>query len=233
MSKRHTVLVISDTQAPFQHRDTIPFLRAVCKKYTPNEYIHIGDEMDFHALSDYTADPDGYSAGHELTEGLKFMRALYKEFPKMKVCTSNHTARPLRRAFKVGIPRAFLRDYKEFLEAPDGWEWADKWVIDEVIYEHGEGQSGPLGALKAALGNMQSTVIGHLHAFAGISWSANPRHLVFGFNVGCLIDTKAYAFSYGKHFKNKPILGCGVVIKGIPVFVPMTLNRRGRWVGTL
>lgn len=233
MTKKHTVLVIPDTQFPFGHQDTFIFLKAVAAKYKPNEFVHIGDEIDLHALSNFEHDPDGYSAGHELKAALKDMHKLYKMFPKMKVCTSNHTARPFRKAYKHGIPRAFLRDYHEFMEAPKGWEWADKWEIDGVIYEHGEGQSGVNGAIKAALGNMQSTVIGHLHAFAGIQWSANPRHLIFGFNVGCLVDNKAYAFAYGKNFKNKPIIGCGVVIKGIPVFVPMVLNKKGRWIGNL
>ncbi len=231
--KKQTVLVIPDTQFPFAHKDTFEFLRAVAKKYKPTEVVHIGDEIDLHAMSNFEHDPDGYSAGHELKIALKDMRKLYNMFPVVKVCTSNHTARPFRRAYKYGIPKAFLRAYSDFMEAPNGWTWADKWEIDGVIYEHGEGQSGMMGAINAAKGNMQSTVIGHLHAFAGIQWAANPQHLYFGFNVGCLIDHRAYAFAYGKNFKNKPILGCGIVIKGIPMFVPMLLNKKGRWVGSL
>jgi hypothetical protein len=80
---------------------------------------------------------------------------------------------------------------------------------------------------------MQSTVIGHIHAFAGIQWNANPRHLFFGFNVGCLIDRHLYAFKYGKKFKNKPILGVGLIENGIPKYIPMLLNQKGRWIGTL
>jgi hypothetical protein len=209
------------------------FLSAVVKKYKPNDFVHIGDEVDFHALSNFEHDPDGMSAGDELIAAKKELTKLYKMFPKMKVCVSNHTARPFRRAHKFGIPKAFLRDYHEFLEAPKGWEWRDKWEIDKVIYEHGEGQSGQNGALKAALGNMQSTVIGHLHSFAGIQYSANSRHLVYGFNVGCLIDHHAYAFAYGKHLKNKPIIGCGMVIDGVPLFIPMLLNNQGKWIGKL
>lgn len=233
MKKQQVILVISDTQFPFQHKDTFSFLKAVAKKYKPTEIVHIGDEVDLSAMSDFDHDPDGYSAGDELKKALVEMRKLYKLFPKAKVCISNHTARPFRKAFKHGIPKAFLRDYHEFMEAPEGWKWADNWVIDGVVYEHGIGHSGVNGALKAALGNMQSTVIGHLHAFAGISYSANPRHLIFGFNVGCLIDKDAYAFAYGKYHKVKPIIGCGIVDKGIPMFVPMQLDSNGRWNGKL
>lgn len=227
------VLVIPDLQAPFFHRDSIAFLTAVKKKYQPNVVVNIGDEVDFHALSEYNHDPDGLSAGDELIKAIESLQPFYKLFPKVLVCTSNHTARPFRKAYKHGIPKAFLKEYREFLQAPKGWEWAEEYEIDGVIYEHGEGQSGAAGALKAALGNMQSTVIGHLHAFAGIQWSANDKHLIFGFNTGCLIDRHAYAFAYGKLFKNKPVLGCGIIDNGIPMFVPMLLNTKGRWVGSL
>lgn len=228
-----TVLVISDLQYPFAHRDHLAFLKAVQKKYRPDQVVNIGDEVDFHAISDWEHDPDGYSAGDELKSAIKDLKKLYTLFPVAKVCTSNHTARPFRRAKKYGIPSAFIKDYREFLEAPKRWQWAEVWEIDGVRYQHGEGYSGQAGAIKAALANMQSTVIGHLHSHAGILWSANAKHLIFGFNVGCLIDRHSYAFAYGKHAPNKPILGCGIVINGIPQFVPMILNSKSRWEGKL
>lgn len=227
------ILAIPDTQFPFAHQDVFEFLKAVKKKYKPDIIVHVGDEVDMCALGDWDSDPDGMSAGDELKAALKDMHKLYKIFPDVYVCTSNHTARPFRKAFKHGIPRAFLKDYGDFLEAPKGWKWADNWEFDGVVYEHGEGQSGKDGAINAAKGNMQSTVIGHIHSFAGIQWLANDKHLIFGFNVGCLIDRHQYAFAYGKKFKNKPILGAGIIDNGIPVYVPMLLNSKGRWVGAL
>jgi hypothetical protein len=226
-----TVLAIPDYHAPFNHKDAYDFLVWVKRKYQPNKVVCLGDEADMHALSDYDHDPDGYSAGQELEKSIEELEKLYALFPNVMVCTSNHTARPFRKALKFGIPKAYLRDYHEFLRAPKGWSWADHWEVDGIRYEHGEGQSGPMGALKSALGNMQSTVIGHIHSHAGIMFSANEKHLVYGFNVGCLIDRQAYAMAYGKHHKSKPILGCGIITKGIPEFVPMLLDSRGRWVG--
>lgn len=227
------VLVISDSHAPFQHKDLLPFLRTVAKKYKTDEVVHIGDEADFAAISSFDQDPDGYSAGDELKAALKELKKLYKAFPKVKVCTSNHTARPFKRAFHHGIPKVFLRSYSEFLEAPKGWQWAGSWEIDGVRYQHGEGFSGQAGALKAAMANMQSTVIGHIHAFAGIQYNANPQHLIFGMNVGCLIDKDAYAFSYGKLLVSKPIISCAVVLNGFPILIPMKLTGSGRWTKKL
>lgn len=227
---KYRVLTISDTQEPFGHRDAIPFLKWVKRKYSPDVITHAGDEMDFHALGDWDHDPDGYSAGHELTAGLERMNEYYHLFPKVLACRSNHTDRPLRRAFKAGIPKAFMREYHEFMQAPKGWEWKDQHEIDGVVYEHGEGFSGFSGALNCALKNGVSTVIGHIHSHAGILYSADARRIIYGFNVGCLIDKDKYAFRYGKNLKYKPLLGIGIIDKGIPTWVPMLLDFNGRWI---
>ena len=226
-----TVLAISDLQFPFQHRDTFDFLSWVKKKYKPTKVVCMGDEMDMCAISDYDHDPDGMSAGDEFLKGMECMRRLYKLFPRAMSCTSNHTARGFRQAFKTGIPSAFLKGYKELLDAPKGWSWKDRWEIDGVVYEHGEGFSGRQGALNCAEKNGKPTVIGHLHSHAGIQYSANEQSLIFGFNTGCLIDRHKYAFRYGKHSRFKPILGIGIIIKGVPQFVPMLISSSGRWVG--
>lgn len=227
-----TVLAIPDLHCPFEHKDALKFLKAVVKKYKPNEIVFLGDEVDMHALGDYDHDPDGMSVGKELDKAIEHLRPFYELFPKVKVCTSNHTARPYRRAFKYGISRRFLKEYAEFLEAPKGWVWADTWEVDDVVYEHGEGYTGASAAAKSAQGNMSSTVIGHIHSFAGIQYGANTKHLFFGFNAGCLIDRHAYAFAYGKKLKAKPILGCGIIKDGIPTFIPM-VTKNGSWIGKL
>lgn len=224
-----TVLAIPDLHEPFGHRDNIPFLKWIKAKYKPDKVVFLGDEADMHALSDYDHDPDGMSPGDELKKTISKLQEYYELFPQAYICTSNHTSRPYRRAHKFGIPKAYLRSYSEFLQAPKGWEWRDHWDVDGVRYEHGEGQSGPLGALKAALANGKSTVIGHLHTDAGIQFWANEDMLLYGVNSGCLIDRKAYAFAYGIKLKKKPILGVTLIEKGIPKFIPMLLLKSGRW----
>ena len=68
-----------------------------------------------------------------------------------------------------------------------------------------------------------SAVIGHAHSYLGVKYNANPRNIVFGMNVGCGIDIDAYAMRYGKYFKLKPTLGCGVVISKTEAYsVPMS-----------
>ena len=45
--------------------------------------------------------------------------------------------------------------------------------------------------------------------------------------VGCGVDNKTMAMAYGKNFKNKPIISCGIVVDGkFPVVEYMDL---GEW----
>jgi len=234
MSKKDVVvLAIPDLHAPFHHPDAFAFLTAVKKQYKPNEIVNLGDLEDWHSISMHDHDPDGLSAGDELKALREAVKPLFKLFPKMKMCTSNHGSLPLRRAFKFGLPSELIKSYKDIIDAPKGWQIADSWEIDGVVYEHGEAFAGQQGAIKSANANMQSTVIGHIHAFAGIQYSANSKHLIFGFNVGCLIDRHRYAFAYGKKIKAKPILGCGIIKNGVPTFIPMRLDSKGRWIKKL
>ena len=52
-------------------------------------------------------------------------------------------------------------------------------------------------------------------------------------NVGCLINQKSMAFSYAKNFKTRFILGCGIIINGIPRLLPMVINDKGNWIKKL
>lgn len=230
-SKR--VLVIPDLQCPFEHRDSIPFLRAVGKHFRTDTTICIGDSLDFHAMSRWKPDPAGYSPGEEYKRGMKSMQKLYKAFPDATEVVSNHNMRVAKRAFDAGLPERFLKSYAELMQYPPGWSVADYVEIDGVIYEHGHTQGGESAAKLLSRHNGQSTVIGHHHSHAGIQYSANRQQMIWGMNAGCLVDIDAYAFKYAHEHKFKPTLGCGVVIRGVPHFVPMVIDEDKRWIKNL
>jgi hypothetical protein len=52
-------------------------------------------------------------------------------------------------------------------------------------------------------------------------------------NVGCLTDQKSMAFEYAKNFRTRFILGCGIILDGIPRLLPMVLDRKGDWIGKI
>lgn len=234
---RKVIFCISDLQIPFEHQDAFEFVQAVVKQYSKpgdeTEFVNLGDEIDQHTLSKYASNPNGKSGGDELEISIDKLKPWFKAFPKMKVCISNHTWRAYKRAFDVGIPSQFLRTIGEVYKAPPGWKWADRWLIDGICFEHGEGVSGQSAAINAATQNRMSTVIGHQHSNGGIIHSGTFHNTIWGLNTGCLIDVEAYAFAYGVKLRKKPTLGMGVIVNRVPYFVPMLLNKNRRWIGRL
>lgn len=230
---RRCIMAIGDLHFPFAHRDVLCFLEAIAAKYKPTDVVLLGDEIDAHALSDYTHDPDGHSASTEHKLALEDLHKLYTIFPQAYVCTSNHTVRPFKKAYKAGIPSTFLKSYSEILEAPVGWRWADSWTVDGVRFEHGESFGGQSGAYRAAIHNQCNTAIGHVHAHAGIMYANLPTNQIWSFNVGCLIDEEAYAFKYAQHIKTRPVIGCGIIENKVPHFIPMKMGPDKLWTGEL
>jgi hypothetical protein len=130
------VLIISDTQAPFHHPKAVQFFKQVYKIYDCDKVVHIGDEVDNKFLK-FASINDPHTAQQQHDMALTFMRHLYKAFPKVKVCNSNHGDRLLNATDRAGIPEFFLKSIHDYMQAPKGWEWGDKWIIDGVHYEHG------------------------------------------------------------------------------------------------
>lgn len=228
---KERVLVIPDLQIPYEHPDSLPFLEEVYFAIEATKVACIGDEVDQMALSMFDPDPEGMGPGPELRVALDRLKYWYQSFPEVQVATSNHTGRIQKKAFKAGIPDAYLRPIEEWMQAPEGWSWHDSFEIDGVRYEHGDAQGGMYAARNLALRNRQSTVIGHHHAHGGVFYVSNHTNTIFGMNVGCLVDNSSIAFKYGRLSAYKPTLGCGVVIEGIPFFVPMLTDSNGRWTG--
>jgi hypothetical protein len=226
-------LAVPDLHAPFMHKDAVRFLRAVAAEYRPADVVLLGDVLDLHALSRFTRSPDGKSASDELKAARRQLAPLYDLFPVARVCWGNHDRRVLDRAAEAGIPAEAVAPMGQLLGHPAGWRWADQHEVGGVLYEHGVNWSGKYAHHRAAAANMQATVMGHIHAHAGVHYIANRKHLIWGFNCGALIDHKAYAFAYARAAPDKPIIGCGIIEGKVPRFVPMNLSRGGRWVGRL
>lgn len=226
-------LCISDLQIPFEHIDAFDFVCHVRKTYFPNLnpfIVNLGDEFDQHTLGKWGANPNGHSAKAEMDEAKLRIKQWFNTFPKMFLCISNHTYRVFKRSREAGIPDAFMRSIGEAYDLPSTWQWREKWIHDGICFEHGEMVSGQLAAIRAAMQNRMSTVIGHQHSNGGIIYNASANDVIWGMNTGCLIDVNQYAFDYGKTLRNKPTLGMGIILDGIPMFVPMFVDHNNRWL---
>jgi len=228
-----TILVIGDLHAPFVHKDTLDFLELVKDEYEPDIVVCLGDELDNHAISYHESDPDGHSAGKELELAQLFMSSFYELFPEGYSCTSNHSELFSRKARTHGLPSAVIKNLSEILRAPTDWQWADSWEFAGIKFEHGMKHGGKYAHIAHAMHNMQSSVIGHLHSIFAVDYFANESKIIFGAGAGCFVDHKSYAFRYGKNFARKPILGCLVIENGIPKLIPMLLDNKGDWLGTI
>lgn len=236
-SQHNSVLVIPDLHAPYQHPDVLDFLAAVAAKYKPDTVVNLGDEADHHALSYHDSDPNLDSAGMELVKTREFLQKLERMFPQMLLCHSNHGSMLHRKAKTHGIPADMIKSYREVLfpqGGGEGWEWAfsHRFTLpngDDVQFQHQA--SGDL--LAAAAHERCNLVVGHFHAKYDVSYAASNAALYWAIYGGCLIDAKSLAFAYGENFKNKPIIGCSVIIDSLPILVPMRLDTYGRWTRQL
>ena len=228
MNKR--ILVISDMHLPYQHKDAIKFLAEIKKEFKPDRVINIGDLLDFHAISMHTHDPDLASAGHELTMARMYVKELESIYPQVTEVDSNHSSLVYRRAIKYGMSREFLREYGEFLGTKK-WKWVDDLTLtmsngQRCFFTHGRSAD----VLKVSQTMGMSAVQGHYHTKFVVSYWANPDNLFFAMNVGCLINQKSLSMNYAKNFRTRFILGCGIILDGIPRLLPMVLNDKGDWI---
>ena len=219
------ILVIGDTHEPFCKQGYLDFCQRTRDRFECDTIVHIGDEVEQHALSFHTHDASGRSAGDEYKEAYLKMQKWFKAFPEVKVCIGNHTARPFRVAKEHGLPFNYLVEYNEMWDAPSGWKWGFDWEINNVLFMHGTGRTGLYPHALLAKTNRQSTVMGHLHAIAGIEWYASRKDIIYGMAVGSGLDVHTYAAEYAENFPTKPIISCGVILdRGkLPLIVKMDM----------
>jgi hypothetical protein len=174
--------------------------------------------------------PDLPSAGDELNLAKGYIKELESIFPDVTEVHSNHSSLVYRRAIKYGMSAQFLRPYGDFLGTKK-WKWVDDLTLKmsngkRVHFTHGKSAD----VLKVSQTMGMSAVQGHYHTKFCISYWANPDDLYWGMNVGCLINQKSMAFSYAKNFSTRFVLGCGIIINGIPRLLPMVLDSNGNWI---
>lgn len=215
--------MLGDTHIPFERKDYLDFCVQIKRKYKCQKVVHIGDLVDNHAINYHEHDPDGRSPKDEFDKAKERIKKWIKAFPEVLICRGNHDDLVSRKGRTYGFPSLVFKEFNEIWGLPKSWVLKWNHTINGIRFEHGTGYSGLYPQAQASKNNRQNTVIGHCHSVAGVIYSANDISLIYGMSVGCGIDRKQYAFWYGKDFKNKPILGCGVTIDGIPKFEPMKL----------
>ena len=223
--------IISDVQEPYGAHRAIDFCKYVARHHNipPQNWYNVGDETDSFWGSLYPKSPEAlHTIKGERESCLIRMNEWYQAFPQMRVAISNHGLRWARKAAAAEIPAEFLRSYEELIQAPKTWRWQYEWIVPtkhpfKII--HGMEYSGANATRQMVFDYGMSVAHGHLHSNAQVVYIRTGRGHglnAWGMNVGCLIDTEAYAFDYDKKNRMKPCLGIGVVFnKGsTPVWLP-------------
>lgn len=241
------ILAFGCIHLPYHHPDAFAFLRALRDDAEPTRVVCLGDEVDWQALSAFVRDPDLASSGHELREVRRAILALHDLFPTVDVLHSNHAARPRRAAKAAGLPRGVLACPGDVLFGDRiedgrfvrpkgrglGWRWHHELTLDlrtgPCVFAHDLGTNLQRIALEEGV----SVVQADHHRLAGVEWIATRQGQRFAAASGCLINPRSPAFAYDRAGAKRPMLGALVIYDGVPSFVPMLLDRNGRWVGRL
>lgn len=211
---KRNILIIGDTHIPYTQEGYLEHCLDVKRKEKCGTIVHIGDLVDNHSLSRQKKhNPDAKSPNDEIKLAIKELKSWFKAFPNVKFTYGSHDKRLSNKANDANVPSIGIKPFRETWELPKGWVDNLEFIIDNVLYKHGT-SSGMNAHRDLAIYNRMSAVQGHSHAFAGISYIANPKQCIFGMNVGCGVDNDAIAFAYGISFKVKPVVSCGVVYNG-------------------
>lgn len=204
--KRNNVLVIGDLHQPFTLDGYLEFCQKTYDKYDCGQVVFIGDIIDSHFSSYHETSPDGFGGAEELARAKAGIKKYYDVFPNAKVCIGNHDRIPNRKAFTGGISSSWIKTIDEVLETPN-WEYGDSFVIDGVLYWHGDGMNIRTRGNSEAM----SVVQGHLHSKSFYEVYVGEKTMRFVLQIGCGIDRHAYAMAYAKNFA-KPQINAGVVM---------------------
>ena len=217
-SKENRILVIGDLHEPFCLDGYLEFCVEQSEKFNTNRTIFIGDVIDNHYASYHETDADGMGGGQELDLSINKIAKWRDAFSKADVIIGNHDRLIMRKAQTSAIPSKWIKSYKDVLEVPE-WNFVERLVIDDVQYIHGEGGT----ARTKCKADLMSTVQGHLHTQAYTEYVVGQNFKIYGSQVGCGINHKAYAMAYAKYGK-KPAIGCMVALDNGKTPINLLMN---------
>ena len=231
--KNNAVLLIPDTHAPYHHRDTFAFLKAVKKKYDLDRVFHMGDWTDSYCFTRFPKDPD---MEESYTTEFKQVRAFTKEmtelFPEGMLMMGNHDVRAYERAKTAGIPKGLLIPYDEMIGLSESnWrmEWDYTFTVDANRKQWYLAHTKSSNAFVTAKMLGMSAAFGHNHTMLKIETLQVPNQRIYGVSTGCLLGDNRYAFGYNKNSMVRPNRGCVVILRGVPRLIPFDVGPGGRW----
>tara|TARA_R100000951_G_scaffold74532_1_gene62809 strand:+ start:5765 stop:6478 length:714 start_codon:yes stop_codon:yes gene_type:complete len=206
-TKERRILVIGDLHEPFCLSGYREHCIDTYERYNCNQVIFIGDLVDNAFASFHETQAELPAGQDELDFAIAKIQQWYESFSEATCIIGNHDRIIARKLVRAGVPQKWLKSYNEVLGTPN-WNWVERIEFDGVQYLHGEGGT----ATTKVKNDMQSTVQGHIHTQAYVTWFSGQKQL-FAMQCGSGVDRESLAMSYAKAFKTQQI-ACGVVIGG-------------------
>ena len=227
--KSNNYLVIPDLHLPYEHPKALEFCCQLKKEFKVDDknVYSLGDEAEMAMMSQHPKSADSrHTANQELQELKDKISVWGDHFPYLKLCYSNHATRYWRKTTHADIPSSVLIRYRDFIGAPQTWRWEHHFVVNSdspFLLTHGDGYSGPNGHRQMALNNGISTMHGHFHSNAGISWIVTMGQTIWACNAGCLINPEDGTFGYAANNRFKSSIGAAVIMDGgkYPLWIPL------------
>ena len=107
------VLCISDLHAPYNHPDSVDFIKGVNKAFKPDCVVNMGDELDYSASSYHESSTELFNPAKELEEGKKVIKQVEKIFTRGMSLDSNHGSMGVRTANTAGLAQALRKPKNE------------------------------------------------------------------------------------------------------------------------
>lgn len=217
------VLVIADLHLPFTIDGYLEFLIQQYQTFNCDEVVFIGDEIDFHAISDWDSEYDALSPLEENNKSKEMLRDYVQAFPNAKCVWANHTNRIVKKIQRLGFTLEEAAEIYKYKFGLQSWDFKWEHVIDGVLYMHTSPSGGvnSVPAMSLAMAKRMPVVAGHIHHAAGVKFSNNGYSNIWAMNTGSALDEDTYAARYGINSKFKGVAGCGIVLNGtFPIYVP-------------
>lgn len=227
------IMFIPDTHVPYHDKKAWDLVLKAGKSFKPDTIVHMGDLMDFYAVSSYSKNPNrALLLKDELIEVRKARADLDKLKASKKIMLGSNHGDRLERYLRDKAPALFgLVTEADLLELDEnGWDFVpyrQHTKIGKLYLTHDVGGSGKYTTARALETFKHSCVIAHHHAIQYfVSGDATGEYYV-GAQFGWLGDIDQVDYMHKVKVSTSWALGFGVgyhnTETGIVYLVPVPI----------
>jgi hypothetical protein len=164
-----SILCIPDTHIPFEDKRAVELMFKVARVLKPVHVVHLGDMVDFYALSFHEKDPArAQLLEQELEEGKAFLRRLKQLGARTNIlCGSNHHDRIVRYMRTKAPELSNILNERKFLDLDAiGFKlvpYKQSHRIGKMRYTHDVGYAGKFSVQQTLAAVQHNVTIGHVH----------------------------------------------------------------------